>query len=232
MLDLAQQRHGSLNGSYAVGDSVGWSWNFTSDTVGVTFGTLGTLPEFAADFTVAYWMRTNTTQSDSVPMASANVLGSGKAGFLFAARESGALFSLFRVAISNVNYNARVNYNLAAGQWYLWVGRRQGDTVSLLQPTVGSGSVTGASGTVTHQAAPRLGSGLDFSGCRGWYGPVAVWQRAIADAEAWQWYNSGIWYLERQLTGQTRRRVYGFVPAGFKAYWARRQNQIIGGGVR
>ena len=231
MLDARQQRHGTLNGNYVAGDAVGWTWNFTSDSGSVTFGTLGALPDFAGDFTVAYWMRTNTTQNDSVSLASANILGSGRAGVVFAARENGGTSSLFRVAINNTIYNSRVAYNLSSERWYLWVGRRQGDTVSLLQPTVGMGSVTGASGTVTHQAAPRIGSGLDFSGCRGWYGPVAIWTRAITDAEAWQWYTSGIWFMERQLTGQTRRRVYGFVPAGFRPYWARRQNQIIGGGV-
>lgn len=213
LLDARQQRNGTLNGDYYAGDLHGWTWNFTSDAIGTTYGTLGALPDFAGDFTIAFWMRTNTTQTDSIPLASANVFGTGKAGVLFAARESGALYSLFRVAIGNTNYNARVAYALSSGQWYLWVGRRQGDTVSLLQPTVGSASVSGATGTVTHQASPRIGSGLDYLGCKGWYGPVAVWERAITDGEAWQWYRSGIWAIGRQLTGRNRRRVYGFLPA-------------------
>jgi len=65
------------------------------------------------------------------------------------------------------------------------------------------------------------------------YGEVTVWSgRAITDAEAADLFRRGNGAIGRQLTGQTRRRVYGFVPAAaFKAYWARRQNQIIGGGV-
>lgn len=63
-------------------------------------------------------------------------------------------------------------------------------------------------------------------------GEVAIYNRALSSAEVLDIYRSGNGAIGRQLTGQTRRRVYGFVPAaGFKAYWARRQNQIIGGGV-
>ena len=62
-------------------------------------------------------------------------------------------------------------------------------------------------------------------------GELAIYRRALPQAEIRDLFRSGNGAIGRQLTGQTRRRVYGFVPAGFKAYWARRQNQIIGGGV-
>ena len=87
----------------------------------------------------------------------------------------------------------------------------------------------------THVAVTsmRIGSRVDgFGRNQAQYGEVTVWSgRAIADAEAAELYRLGNGAIGRQLTGQTRRRVYGFVPAGFKAYWARRNSQIIGGGV-
>ena len=63
-------------------------------------------------------------------------------------------------------------------------------------------------------------------------GEVTIYQRALTQPEIYEVFRSGNGAIGRQLTGQTRRRVYGFVPAAFRAYWARRQNQIVGGGVR
>ena len=65
----------------------------------------------------------------------------------------------------------------------------------------------------------------------GQIGEFTWWNRSVTAAEMAEVYRQGNGAIGRQLTGQTRRRVYGFVPAGFRAYWARRQNQIIGGGV-
>jgi len=64
-------------------------------------------------------------------------------------------------------------------------------------------------------------------------GETALYQRALTQPEVLELFRRGNGAIGRELTGQTRRRVYEFVPAaGFRAYWARRQNQIIGGGVR
>ena len=95
-----------------------------------------------------------------------------------------------------------------------------------------------ASGTVTAIGASPTGLDIgaysDFGGgyyLAGQLGEVAIYNRALTQPEVLELYRSGNGAIGRQLTGQTRRRVYGFVPAGFRAYWARRQNQIIGGGV-
>ena len=82
-------------------------------------------------------------------------------------------------------------------------------------------------------------AGTPFIGARpgpssysnGRIGEVAVWNRELTPAEIRDLHRSGNGAIGRQLTGQTRRRVYGFAPAGFRAYWARRNSQIIGGGV-
>ena len=80
-------------------------------------------------------------------------------------------------------------------------------------------------------AIGRYGSFTGGFNFNGQIGEVAIYQRALSEAEIRDLCRQGNGAIGRQLTGQTRRRVYGFVPAGFKAYWARRQNQIIGGGV-
>jgi hypothetical protein len=79
----------------------------------------------------------------------------------------------------------------------------------------------------------RIGSRIDgFGRNQARYGEVTVWSgRAITDAEAAEMWRQGNGAIGRQLTGQTRRRTYGFVQAGFRPYWARRQSQIIGGGT-
>lgn len=56
---------------------------------------------------------------------------------------------------------------------------------------------------------------------------VAVWQRELTLSEIRQLYTQGRGAWLRQ----TRRQTYGFVAAGFRPYWARRQSQIIGGGT-
>lgn len=60
----------------------------------------------------------------------------------------------------------------------------------------------------------------------------AVWTRALADAEFLELYRRDAGYLARELTQTTRMRTYGFVPPSFKAAWASRRSQIIGGGLR
>ena len=56
-------------------------------------------------------------------------------------------------------------------------------------------------------------------------GETALYQRALAAAEVLDIYRQGNGAIGRQLTGQTRRRVYGFVPAT----GARRRRILCGG---
>ena len=75
----------------------------------------------------------------------------------------------------------------------------------------------------------NIGRGFDASrGYNGNIGGTIILGRQLTDAEVWQIYNAG---PACSWATQPRRRTYGFVPAGFRAYWARRQGQIIGGGV-
>lgn len=56
-------------------------------------------------------------------------------------------------------------------------------------------------------------------------GEFAIWRRALAAAEVLDLFRQGNGAIGRQLTGQTRRRVYGFVPAT----GARRRRILCGG---
>jgi hypothetical protein len=75
----------------------------------------------------------------------------------------------------------------------------------------------------------RLGNNFYFSGQ---IGEVALFQRQVTSGEILDLYRRGNGAIGRELTGQARRRTYGFVAAGFRPYWAARRTQIIGGGVR
>lgn len=95
----------------------------------------------------------------------------------------------------------------------------------------GTATVSGAGNPSFSTVALNLGG---YGGGESWpgqQGELAIWDRVVTGPEFAEIYRQGNGAIGRQLTGQTRRRVYGFVPAGFRAYWARRQNQIIGGGV-
>ncbi len=61
----------------------------------------------------------------------------------------------------------------------------------------------------------------------GWSDDYAIWDRSLTASEVQQLYTQGRGGWLRQ----PRRRTYGFVPAGFRPYWARRQSHIIGGGT-
>ena len=87
-----------------------------------------------------------------------------------------------------------------------------------------------ATGTMTTTLAAYpvfLGS---YGGGGYWNGQiddVAIWNRSLTPPEIRQLYTQG----RGGWLQQTRRRTYGFIAAGFRSYWARRQSQIIGGGT-
>jgi hypothetical protein len=76
-----------------------------------------------------------------------------------------------------------------------------------------------------------LNIGRGFNALRGYNGNIGgtiILGRQLSDAEVWQIYSAG---PACDWATQPRRRTYGFVAGGFRPYWARRQGQIIGGGL-
>lgn len=75
---------------------------------------------------------------------------------------------------------------------------------------------------------PAIGRGGEFASlyADAIFGEFVIHNRALAEAEIRDLYRQGNGAIGRQLTGQTRRRVYGFVPA---TTGARRRRIICGG---
>lgn len=124
--------------------------------------------------------------------------------------------------------------SLTTGVWSLCVTSYDGSVLRHYLNGVLAASVT-FNTIVETDASTRFAIGRNgaYAGQygNGLGGEVAIYNRTLTSPEVAELYRQGNGAIGRQLTGQTRRRVYGFVPAGFKPYWARRQNQIIGGGV-
>jgi hypothetical protein len=87
-------------------------------------------------------------------------------------------------------------------------------------------------GTADLGIGRRTGNGGFDLHFNGQIGECAIYNRPLAAAEIRELYRRGNGAIGRELTGQTRRRSYGFVGAGFRPYWASRRTQVIGGGVR
>ena len=124
--------------------------------------------------------------------------------------------------------------SLTAGVWThvaaVWNG---GIGTGYLQGVFsGSGAISQAAANLTTNL--YLGTYAAGAGNFPWtgqMGEIVFYNRALTAGEIAELYRRGNGAIGRELTGQTRRRVYGFVPAGFKAYWVQQKSQIIGGGV-
>ena len=124
---------------------------------------------------------------------------------------------------------------IGVGTWACYAIAHDGNVT---MKTYNQGRPTGASPSNTGGAtgafggsfnALNIGRGGNTSrGYNGNIGGTIILGRQLSDAEVWQIYNAGPacdWATPK------RRRTYGFVAAGFRPYWARRQSQIIGGGT-
>jgi hypothetical protein len=121
----------------------------------------------------------------------------------------------------------------AANVWTHVAVTRIANTVQWYVNGVPAGSGTNT-GTVGSALSWAIGNGVDYAGEQfiGAIGDTAVFTLAKTAGEIMDLYRRGNGAIGRALTGQTRRRTYGFVAAGFRPYWAARRTQIIGGGVR
>jgi hypothetical protein len=124
---------------------------------------------------------------------------------------------------------------IGIGTWACYVITHDGNVTA---KTYNQGRPTNATQTNSSGATGAfigsfgsLNIGRGFNASRGYNGNIGgtiILGRQLTDAEVWQIYNAG---PACDWAEPKRRRTYGFVPAGFRAYWARRQGQIIGGGV-
>lgn len=232
--DLVRGNHGTLNNmtisDWQAANAPGLSGNMVNgDATNNRIATALRLP--TANMSYGGWVRprnlTATIAKDR-PFGEADSQ-SGATGTSVLLRTTGP----YVVVRGGTGTDINASSTMANGIWYLVV------VVLGSRPEVYQNGVLVGSSTGTTIASRNVGFQILVddtlnltNGIDGLVGEVCVWNRPLAHAEIRDWYRQGNGGIGRQLTGQTRRRVYGLAPAaGFKAYWARRQNQIIGGGV-
>lgn len=126
-------------------------------------------------------------------------------------------------------YSANANFTLGDTKWHMHAVGYNG---SVLQWWIDGASIGTATLSLnTNGSSHGIGRDIVFNGSflNGQVGELTIYNRQITAAEIIQIYCSGSGCIGRQLTGQTKRRVYS-IPSGpaFKAAWAQRATTIAG----
>lgn len=126
------------------------------------------------------------------------------------------------VVVSGWNHAVIIGRTTAANSAMVINGRQVTTTASL-----DSALSAGAATRVMSIGAARTSTGISLP-TAGQIASFAIWNRSLTISEAQSLYRIGPgWFGQRQ----PRRRYAITQAAGFNAYWARRQSQLIGGGV-
>jgi len=109
--------------------------------------------------------------------------------------------------------------------WRFWTMTLTGSTIRGYRDGVSVVSGTGPATVPTVAANFVIGSYPPYGDAKGnsEIGEVAVYQRALTQPEVLELFRRGNGAIGRELTGQTRRRVFGFVQTG-----ARRRRILTG----
>lgn len=230
LLDRARSNQGTLTnmdaGTDWVGATVrgrsGYALDFdgTDDFVdpanvtGVGFG----------NFTFAAWVRTSVVARRY--MIASNLTDVASEGHWLAFETSNRLYSYFGSEL----FATATGITLADNNWHLVGVTRLGTTGTLFADGRQIGSSGAIGGFDAGKGNFRIGARGD-SLIQNWQGQmaeIAIWNRAATASDFLELFRLGPgWYQPY------RKRAYGYAAtvAGFKAYWARRQSQLIGGGV-
>jgi hypothetical protein len=141
----------------------------------------------------------------------------------------GVTASRFQFYISTTSSNAIGSGDsttvISAGVWYHVVGTYDGSTVRLFINGLLENS-TSHSGNLSASTQNNLIGKSGDALFAGQLDDIRIYNRALTAGEV-----SQLWQIGRGNMPLRRRRRYTQQAAGFKAYWARRQSQLIGGGV-
>ena len=155
--------------------------------------------------------------------------GGGAAGSSLLIEATGA-YAVFRGGTAT-DINARTASANPLRTWSLYVVVL-GSRPELYKDSVLIGSSSGTTIASWNNGFRILADANSINfGWNGLVGEVCVWNRPILQSEIADWFRKGSGAIGRQLTGQTRRPVYGAAPS-FRPAWALRRSQIIGGGLR
>lgn len=125
--------------------------------------------------------------------------------------------------VSGWNHAVIIGRTTAANSTMV-INGRQVATTTLLDSTLSAGASTRA----LSLGAARTGTGLSIP-TAGQIASFAIWNRPLTISEGQSLYRLGPGWF-----GKRSSRVLGYseqFAAGFKAYWARKQSQLIGGGL-
>jgi hypothetical protein len=143
----------------------------------------------------------------------------GSTGFTWYAGNGGGVSGQI-LYIGTVTFGQQVSVSgaIAANTWTMLAWSYNTRAVRFWRDSSLQGTAT-VGGTVP---LPNVTTALSFGTAavasatevwQGQIGEIAMFQRALADAEFADLYRRGNGAIGRELTGQTRRRRYGFVPA-------------------
>jgi len=190
-------------------------------------------PSLTGLLTISLWGAFRTRSSTTAIIS--NIAASGDNGFALA---MGVTANKLTWLQNGATFDATSTGSITDADWHHVALTRSGTTSNwtinfAIDGVISTHTTTANPATASSNGILAIGRAGSFAGSyvNGQIGEVTIYSRALTQPEVLELFRRGNGAIGRELTGQTRRRVYGFVPAGFKAYWARRQNQIIGGGV-
>jgi hypothetical protein len=235
-------RWGTLTNMDAATDWLVTAGQYALDFDGVDdYIAAGSLPDFTGDFTLSAWgyVYSVDTGVDAVLVRSTNVFGgAARSGITLVMRDAFSSATTERIGCEITDGLNRYHIESAAGYardtWHHVLCRRQAGVFSLWINGVAETTTQTFTGTVTNNTDTYIGAVIDYQGgvstLRRRVDSVVAHTRALSAGEIRQLYllGRGGMYQRRR---RTLRRVGVEQGAAFKAYWARRQNQIIGGGV-
>ena len=130
------------------------------------------------------------------------------------------------VHAATVDWNTGIA--MTANVWQFIVYTRNGSTADFYINGVNRATNSAYNPTFSNTNDVRIGAagnGSEYTSMQA--ASASIYTRTLAAAEILQLYNLGPgWYRPYA------KRGYGYAVAGFKAYWHRRQSQVIGGGLR
>ncbi len=179
----------------------------------------------AASRTISVWARFRTVATGGINriLYSQGTAATNNSQFAFGQNGIGGTW-YFQGFANNFSFGTgdalwhhhAVTYNGTAVSWFI---------DGVLQITSSRTLSTNAGGHAIGYNTAQGGNFFD-----GQVAELAIYNQAATAADVMELYRRGEGAIGRQLTGQTRRRTYGFIPPTFRAAWIQRA-KLIGGGV-
>ena len=189
----------------------------SDDVVSVSGFSASTAGEF--DLTMSIWVRPSDATA-TYRYAGSRITGTFQGFQLF--QQGSSYFAL----IDNGPTVATVQSAVAVTtNWAMVTLVRRGSGLALFVNGLQTGTPASLSGSIRSSASFEIGSVNSLNFFSGQIDDVRIYSRALTAGDVRQ-----LWQLGRGNMPIARRRRYT-EQAGFQAYWARRQSQLIGGGV-